>query len=117
MERTHGTWGSKLNMFRNDLCEVSILSLIPQQRCSWHKHASKFNLFYVLEGELFVKTDKGISRLGEGEFFTTRPSEMHEFQTATEQAKIIEIMYVQYDPEDIYRDELGGSLNDKEATA
>ena len=109
MERTHGSWGEKLNIFCNDLCEVSILELVPNQRCSWHKHNAKYNLFYVLEGELFIKTDKGISRLKEGEFFTTRPLEMHEFQTASQYTKIMEIMYVKYDPEDIQRETLGGS--------
>lgn len=116
MERTHGSWGDKLNMFRNDLCEVSILDLLPQQRCSWHKHASKYNLFYVLEGELFIKTDKGISQLNKGEFFTTRPHEMHEFQTAKLPAKIIEIMYVKYDSEDIERETLGGSCDGQTST-
>jgi len=110
MERTHGSWGEKLNVFRNDLCEVSILNLVPNQRCSWHKHASKYNLFHVLEGELFIKTDKGISRLKEEGFFTTRPGEMHEFQTASKPAKIMEIMYVKYDPEDIQRETIGGSI-------
>ena len=112
MERTHGTWGDKLNVFRNDLCEVSILDLVPQQRCSWHRHNAKYNLFYVLEGELFIKTDKGISRLKKGGFFTTRPGEYHEFQTALQSAQIMEIMYVKYDPEDIQRETLGGSIED-----
>ncbi len=112
MERTHGSWGDRLNIFRNDLNEISLLELIPQQRCSWHKHFSKFNLFYVLEGELFVKTDKGISQLKKGEFFTTRPGEMHEFQTASLSAKIIEIMYVKYDSSDIEREILGGCIHD-----
>jgi len=110
MERTHGSWGEKLNIFCNDLCEVSILDLVPNQRCSWHKHNAKYNLFYVLEGELFIKTDKGISRLREGESFTTRPLEWHEFQTASIPTKIMEIMYVRYDPEDIQRETLGGSI-------
>jgi len=116
MERTHGSWGDKFNLFRNDLCEVSVLKLIPHQRCSWHKHSSKYNLFYVLEGELFIKTDKGVSQLKKGEFFTTRPHEMHEFQTATLPAEIIEIMYVKYDPEDIDRETLGGVANEKIST-
>jgi len=112
MERTHGSWGEKTNIFQNDLCEVSILELMPKQRCSWHIHRAKFNLFYVLEGELFIKTDKGISELQKGEFFTTHPGEPHEFQTATNPAKIIEIMYVKYDSQDIQRETLGGSTED-----
>jgi len=112
MERTHGSWGEKTNIFQNDLCEVSILDLIPKQRCSWHLHKSKYNLFYVLEGELFIKTDKGISELKKGEYFTTHPGEPHEFQTAIASAKIIEIMYVQYDSQDIEREKLGGAIEE-----
>jgi mannose-6-phosphate isomerase-like protein (cupin superfamily) len=110
MERTHGTWGEKWNIFQNDLNEVSILYLVPNQRCSYHSHNCKYNLFFVLEGQLFIKTDLGISTLEKGQIFTTKPGEMHEFQTAVKQTIIIEIMYVKYDPEDINRTELGGVL-------
>ncbi|MHC4397763.1 MAG: hypothetical protein ACYS1A_19130, partial [Planctomycetota bacterium] len=63
MERTRKTWGEKWNIFENDLCEVSVLYLEPQQRCSWHRHVSKFNTFFVVEGELYIKLQDGESKL------------------------------------------------------
>ncbi len=110
MERTIKTWGEKANIFKNDLCEVSVLDLLPKQRCSWHYHQTKWNLFYVLEGQLFIKTHWGIAEINPGQVFTTRPREMHEFQTALKPCKVVEIMYVCYDPEDIERQELGGPI-------
>ena len=111
MERTHKSWGEKWNLFQNDLCEVSILHLEPGQRCSWHSHKAKFNQFFVIEGTLYIKTETGTSVVQENEIFTTRPGEMHEFQTKSDGALVQEIMYVKYDPEDILRESIGGPLN------
>ncbi len=110
MERTMKTWGEKKNIFQNDLCEISVLDLVPNQRCSWHRHQTKFNTFYVIEGELFIKTEWGVAQLQVGQDFTTRPMEWHEFQTANNPCKVIEVMYTQYDAEDIERKSLGGSI-------
>ena len=110
MERTMKTWGEKKNIFHNDLCEVSVLDLVPNQRCSLHKHQTKFNTFYVIEGELFIKTEWGVAQLQAGQDFTTRPREFHEFQTAKQPCKVIEVMYTQYDAEDIERETLGGPI-------
>ena len=110
MERTMKTWGEKHNIYQSDSCEVSILELLPKQRCSWHRHQTKYNLFFVIEGELFIKTDWGISQLTPGMIFTTKPMEWHEFQTSKSSCKVIEVMYTQYDAEDIERETLGGSI-------
>jgi mannose-6-phosphate isomerase-like protein (cupin superfamily) len=111
MERSHKSWGEKWNLFQNDLCEVSILYLQPNQRCSWHTHKAKFNQFFVIEGVLYVKTESGVAIVETNQIFTTRPGEMHEFQTGSEPATIQEIMYVKYDAEDIQRETIGGPLN------
>lgn len=110
MERTRKSWGEKWNIFENDLCEVSVLYLEKQQRCSWHRHASKFNDFFVVEGELYIKLQDGESKLTKGQVFTTVPGEYHEFRTYDKPAQVIEIMYVFYDPEDIERETVGGPL-------
>ena len=112
MERNHKTWGSRCCLFRNDLCEVSILDLQPYQRCSWHSHRTKYNQFYVLRGELYIKTEWGVESVKEGQIFTVKPGEKHEFRTHAEQCLVQEIMYVTYDPEDIQRETLGGPLNE-----
>jgi len=110
MERTHKSWGEKWNLFQNDLCEVSILYLQPNERCSWHKHMAKYNQFFVIEGEIFIKTETGIARVGKNQIFTTKPGEYHEFQTHELPATIQEIMFVRYDSEDIQRVTTGGPL-------
>jgi len=112
MERTHKTWGDKWNIWCNDTAEVSVLDLNAKRRCSWHCHQAKYNLFFVLEGMLFIKTDDGIAKVKQGQVFTTKPGEWHEFQTHELPAKIIEVMYVQYEPGDIEREKLGGPLHE-----
>jgi quercetin dioxygenase-like cupin family protein len=118
MERTSKTWGEKYKLFQNDLCEVSILYLNSGQRCSWHQHRTKFNQFYVIEGELCIKLDNGVDKvescLTAGEVFTTNPDQLHEFRTYETAAVVQEIMYVQYNPEDIQRELIGGPLNEQE---
>ena len=110
MERTYKSWGEKWNLFQNDLCEVSHLKLKPWHRCSWHRHTSKFNKFYVLHGTLYMKVEDGECACSAGQIFTTQPGELHEFRTKEKSAEIIEIMYVKYDSHDIERKLIGGSF-------
>ena len=111
MERTHKSWGEKWNIFQNDTCEVSVLELNPNRRCSWHRHQAKYNLFFVLSGEIWIKTSEGLAQVKEKQSFTTRPGEWHEFQTADQPAIVIETMYVKYESEDIERETIGGPVN------
>ncbi len=115
MERTYKTWGEKWNFFQNDLCEVSYLDLRSNQRCSWHRHQEKYNLFFVLTGILYLKTEWGVAEVQQGEIFTTRPGEWHEFQTHEKGCTLIEVMYVVYNSEDIERKTLGGPLENVDA--
>lgn len=117
MEITRKTWGIKYNIFKNDLNEISFLELEPNRRCSWHSHSTKYNLFFVVEGEVGVKVEydvdggkreSGVTILKRHEFFTVRPEEWHEFQTYSQPAKLIEVMYVQYEDGDIIRKNIGG---------
>lgn len=110
MERTRKTWGEKHNIFENSLCETSVLHLEPWKRCSWHRHQAKYNLFYVLSGKLIIKLEGGSADVLPGQIFTTSPGEWHEFQTNSEGAVIIEVMYVEYDSGDIERETIGGDL-------
>ena len=111
-ERIYKTWGERFKLFENDLNEVCFLDLIPYQRCSYHFHNSKSNFFFVVEGELTVKTEWGTVVLNKNEFFTVHPKDKHEFQTHEKPTKVIEIAYVNLNPEDIERGKLGGSLSD-----
>ena len=112
MERTKKAWGEKWNIFQNDLNEVSILYLTPKKRCSWHYHTAKYNLFFVIEGEVFIKTEWDIGKIEKGQIFTVAPGEKHEFQTRDKPAILIEVMYVQYKESDIFREKPGGKINE-----
>jgi quercetin dioxygenase-like cupin family protein len=111
MRVMHKSWGLKTELFKNDLCEVSVLQLNANQRCSWHRHRSKWNQFYVLEGSVTLKTEDGYTRVDKGQVFTTNPMQWHEFQTTDGPALIQEIMYVKYECEDIERLVQGGNLS------
>lgn len=109
-ERIYKTWGQRFRLFENDLNEVCYLDLLPMQRCSYHFHKSKANYFFVIEGKLVVKTEWGEVELGPNEFFTVYPEDKHEFQTKEMPTKIIEIAFVKLNPEDIFRQTIGGAL-------
>lgn len=111
--QTHGTWGERLQTFSWDGGLVTLLWLLPNQRCSYHSHKQNWNRFICVSGCLGVKTDKGhITKITSKQMFEVEPGVMHEFQTYDEPTIIQEIAYVTYDPEDIQRDILGGPLND-----
>lgn len=113
MERDFKCWGERVNIFKNDLCEVSILKLKGGMRCSWHYHNHKFNKFYVLSGEVILVTEFGEIGIRPGEMFMTKPTEKHEFRVGMDSV-MIEIMYVFYDTEDIVRHDIGGLIDDGE---
>jgi len=104
------SWGIKTSLFRNDLCEVSILRLNENQRCSWHRHKAKWNQFFVISGALEILTEDGSYRVDSGMIFTTNPEQLHEFRTPYGPATIQEIMYVRYEPGDIERLTKGGNI-------
>lgn len=113
-ERIYKTWGQRHRLFENDLCEVCYLDLEPYQRCSYHFHNAKSNLFFVVTGELTVKTEWGTVVLGPNETFTVHPQDKHEFQTSMAPTRVVEVAYVKLDPQDIYRGLLGGPIKDEE---
>lgn len=119
MEQTHGTWGRRVVTRRDCYTEVAILYLKPNKRCSWHYHKHKYNQFYVIQGELTIKTDIGpdnqenFTTIKAGQFFTVPPEVTHEFSTGgkfLQDTIIEEIAYVKIDDADIYRKRLGGDV-------
>jgi mannose-6-phosphate isomerase-like protein (cupin superfamily) len=116
MEVTHGTWGIRTVTFKGDNHICTILVLMPHKRCSWHYHKTAYNQFYVVAGELGVKTDIGPKgqrqtiKMQAGQTFTVPPGVTHEFQTYDKKTIVEEIAYVKYDPSDIHRNQLGGDM-------
>lgn len=116
MQRTHGTWGSRVVTWEDDSKLVAILYLEPKKRCSWHKHCHAYNQFFVISGELVVKTDIGpdnqrnYTTVKEGQGFNVGPGVYHEFRTNDLPTIVEEIAYVKYDSSDINRKLLGGDI-------
>ena len=115
--RTHGTWGSRVVTWQDDCKLVAILYLKPNKRCSWHKHNHASNQFFVVSGQIVVKTDIGpedqrnYTTVKEGQSFCVGPGVYHEFRTTDVPAIVEEIAYVSYDKSDISRKQLGGECS------
>ena len=120
MLHTHGTWGRRIVTRETPYSLTTILYLKPMKRCSWHSHKRAWNQFYVISGELEIKTDicPGIQRnyttIKEGQSFTVGPGVMHEFRTKDKITVIEEIAYVKYDSTDIHRELIGGDMVDEQ---
>ena len=116
MDTQHGTWGERTRVWENPYELHTILSLIPGKRCSWHKHDHSYNMFYVISGELTIKTDIGpgtqrnYTTITQGQSFTVKPGVFHEFRTGDKNTTVYEIAYVKYSEHDIFREQLGGDM-------
>ena len=119
MDTQHGTWGVRTIVHENPFELHTILYLKPNKRCSWHKHDTAYNTFYVISGELTVKTDIGpngqrnYTTITQGQSFTVKPGVFHEFQTKDADTTVYEIAYVKYNVNDIHREQLGGDIMEK----
>jgi len=112
MQAFHGSWGNRHITFSWDGGISTILFLEPHQRCSLHLHRTAWNQFFVIQGKLGVKTDKGYTtELGPRQVFTVEPGVEHEFLTYDEPTIVEEVAYVRYNPADIDRKRLGGPVN------
>ncbi len=114
MEATHGSWGERVRIYQTDGELLTVLYLEPNRRCSWHRHIQAWNQFFVVRGCLGVKTDKGYTtKLIEKQVFTVEPGAFHEFITYDEPAIVVEVAYVKYDETDIFRERLGGPIDEQ----
>jgi len=114
MERQSKVWGDRWLLRQDSVHSLSYLELKAGDRCSWHLHEQKYNLFFVIQGRIGVVTheidgSKKETVLTPGQFLTVPPGQCHEFRVY-EDSKVIEEMYVQYTESDIERYEKGGAL-------
>jgi mannose-6-phosphate isomerase-like protein (cupin superfamily) len=107
MKRETKVWGERWLIREDSTHTTNILKLKAGFRCSWHKHATKWNLFVVITGVVKIKTADGETTLGPGEEFSVAPGLKHEF-IVIEDGVMVEEMYVEYDDADIIRDDAGG---------
>lgn len=102
-------WGRNTEIFRNSSCSVNIIHCKTGTRCSWHVHNTKYNLFHVIEGLITIRTEHGNHDLTKGMSYLVHPGVRHEFRVM-EESIAIEVMFVEYDPADIERFNVGGLL-------
>jgi len=88
---------------------ISFLDLKANTCCSWHSHRAKWNFFFLISGNVSIKTEFGETNLEPGQIFTVEPGTHHQF-IVHEDSRLIEEMYVLYDEADIDRETLGSKL-------
>lgn len=110
MKVTNKIWGQRWLVHQDSTHTTNILHLKEGYCCSWHYHKTKWNLFVVLSGLVGIKTEIGEVFLHAGEEMKIAPGAMHEFRVY-ENGIMIEIMYVEYDDDDIERKTIGCSLD------
>ena len=105
-------WGIRERLLETSTVVVDRLTLEADSFCSWHYHEFKYNMFIVLEGEIFIEFDDGILLLGKECSHIVEPKIKHRF-VARKPAKIMEVMYTKPVLEDdIIRSIQGGKIID-----
>lgn len=108
-------WGETETLLANDRIEIHKLSVNIEAKCSEHRHAARYNAFYVLSGTLEISVWKNdyklcdVTVLGPGEMMTVPPGEWHQFR-ALDYTELLEIYYpAEFTPGDIERRTKGSS--------
>lgn len=115
-------WGTTTALVRSPTFEMHRLVISPMHRCSFHTHAHKHNVFYIVNGLLFI--DSALSPtdrrdtfcLSGGHSYTIAPGVCHQFRTESAGCLALEM----YHPneggpplsEDILRYDEGCKLGD-----
>lgn len=111
-------WGQTEELLRTPLIEVHRIHINPHMQCSMHKHNQKWNMFYVIDGELAIDVEKNdydlvdTTTLGAGEWTSVRPGEYHRFRSLTVPVVALEIYYLEPLFTDIVRKDVGGGVDD-----
>ncbi len=99
-------WGWNEELIRNDICSLNVLHVEKGGQCSLHTHKHNHNLFYVVSGKLRITTEHGNVDVESGQNFLILPGTQHQF-TGLEESKVVEFVFVQFDPSDIDRSTQG----------
>ena len=106
-------WGDTSVLIQNPLVELHRINTKAGYKCSEHKHAHKWNGFYVISGTMEIHVRKSdynltdVTVLRAGDFTTVRPGEYHWFSSITD-CSALEIYYPETLSEDIVRKSVGG---------
>jgi mannose-6-phosphate isomerase-like protein (cupin superfamily) len=118
-------WGTTEPLIVTPMFEMHRLRIKSMHRCSFHVHRFKHNLFFVLEGELFIdmadrsllserglreEEEDGSVRLHAQEYMTIRPAVHHQFRTGAVPCVALEAYFTEPLSTDIVRLNEGGAL-------
>ena len=107
-------WGSTEPLLVTSMIEVHRIKINKNAFCSLHKHEYKWNMFYVIKGNLFIEVQKNdydlvdVTPLYQGQFTSVKPNEYHRFFTKGEAVEALEVYYLNGISEDIFRKTVGG---------
>jgi quercetin dioxygenase-like cupin family protein len=107
-------WGETQTLLVTPMIEVHRIMIDPGGYCSMHKHEFKWNMFYMIYGELDIHVRKNdydlvdVTNLNVGEFTSVAPNEYHMFKAREGPASALEIYYLESISKDIIRETVGG---------
>ena len=110
-------WGTTRPLLQTPFVEVHHIKINKGGQCSYHQHKHKWNMFYVISGDLEIHVSKNsyalmdVSRLTAGEYTTVSPREKHFFLAKTN-VEALEIYYPEPLSEDIVRENIGCIVQD-----
>ena len=111
-------WGETENIFSNHNFEFHRIRVDKGGFCSKHLHKHKYNGFYVEEGVLVVSVWKSgydlvdKTTICSGQFHVVPPQEYHQFE-ALEDTIAFELYWGEFNPNDIVRENHGGTISKK----
>jgi mannose-6-phosphate isomerase-like protein (cupin superfamily) len=104
-------------MLTTPLFGIHKLSILPNSRCSMHKHHFRRNDFFVISGNLKIEVEKldyqlvDTTVLGPGDYTSIPPGEFHRFVSGDSPVEALEIYYPEpLSESDIVRKDHGGSV-------
>jgi mannose-6-phosphate isomerase-like protein (cupin superfamily) len=107
-------WGSTQQIIANGVFEFHRIEIKKDGYCSKHKHAHKFNGFFLESGKLEIHVFKNdydledVTILEPGDYTEVGPGEYHFFK-ALDDCVAFEIYWAKLDHNDIVRETVGGS--------
>ncbi len=107
-------WGTTSSLFSKNNVEINRITCTKDSYCSKHKHASKYNMFFVENGSIEISVwkndydlvDKTV--LKKHQNCIVPPGEYHIFRCLEEGTIAFEIYWVEIDSNDIKRENVGG---------
>jgi mannose-6-phosphate isomerase-like protein (cupin superfamily) len=111
-------WGRTWLVFRGPGFSVHFIEYKQGMACSWHKHRSKANFFYVLSGLLQIHERRpdgtcDITVLPNGGGHMTPPGRVHRFY-GEQSGSALEIYWGEMEEDDITRLAPGGPVSPEE---